>query len=248
MIRIEICTNGYQSVINAQNNGAHCAELCESLEVGGVTPSYGTLKKVASDMKIPVRVLIRPRSGNYIYNDEELEMMCSDIALIKELGYEGVVIGALDEKGNLDVKKIKAMMKAGEGMKFTFHRAIDACNNPLEALATLVDLGFDKVLTSGCRPKAVDGIDMIRQMQEKFGDKIRIMAGGGVNVCNVMKIINETGVTNCHASLTVEVEDYNNVLYPEKVDNTGASMVWKVSSPSIINEMLNIVKNSKNLI
>lgn len=248
MIRIEICTNGYQSVINAQNNGAHCAELCESLEVGGVTPSYGTLKKVASDMKIPVRVLIRPRSGNYIYNDEELEMMCSDIALIKELGYEGVVIGALDEKGNLDVEKIKAMMKAGEGMKFTFHRAIDACNNPLEALATLVDLGFDKVLTSGCRPKAVDGIDMIRQMQEKFGDKIRIMAGGGVNVGNVMKIINETGVTNCHASLTVEVEDYNNVLYPEKVDNTGASMVWKVSSPSIINEMLNIVKNSKNLI
>lgn len=244
MIRIEICTNGYQSVINAQNNGAHCAELCESLEVGGVTPSYGTLKKVASDMKIPVRVLIRPRSGNYIYNDEELEMMCSDIALIKELGYEGVVIGALDEKGNLDVEKIKAMMKAGEGMKFTFHRAIDACNNPLEALATLVDLGFDKVLTSGCRPKAVDGIDMIRQMQEKFGDKIRIMAGGGVNVGNVMKIINETGVTNCHASLTVEVEDYNNVLYPEKVDNTGASMVWKVSSPSIINEMLNIVKNS----
>lgn len=244
MIRIEICTNGYQSVINAQNNGAHCAELCESLEVGGVTPSYGTLKKVASDMKIPVRVLIRPRSGNYIYNDEELEMMCSDIALIKELGYEGVVIGALDEKGNLDVEKIKAMMKAGEGMKFTFHRAIDACNNPLEALATLVDLGFDKVLTSGCRPKAVDGIDMIRQMQEKFGDKIRIMAGGGVNVGNVMKIINETGVTNCHASLTVEVEDYNNLLYPEKVDNTGASMVWKVSSPSIINEMLNIVKNS----
>lgn len=244
MIRIEICTNGYQSVINAQNNGAHCAELCESLEVGGVTPSYGTLKKVASDMKIPVRVLIRPRSGNYIYNDEELEMMCSDIALIKELGYEGVVIGALDEKGNLDVEKIKAMMKAGEGMKFTFHRAIDACNNPLEALATLVDLGFDKVLTSGCKPKAVDGIDMIRQMQEKFGDKIRIMAGGGVNVGNVMKIINETGVTNCHASLTVEVEDYNNVLYPEKVDNTGASMVWKVSSPSIINEMLNIVKNS----
>lgn len=248
MIRIEICTNGYQSVINAQNNGAHCAELCESLEVGGVTPSYGTLKKVASDMKISVRVLIRPRSGNYIYNDEELEMMCSDIALIKELGYEGVVIGALDEKGNLDVEKIKAMMKAGEGMKFTFHRAIDACNNPLEALATLVDLGFDKVLTSGCRPKAVDGIDMIRQMQEKFGDKIRIMAGGGVNVGNVMKIINETGVTNCHASLTVEVENYNAQLYPEKVDNTGASMVWKVSSPSIINEMLNIVKNSKNLI
>ncbi len=244
MVRIEICTNGYQSVINAQENGAHCAELCESLEVGGVTPSYGTLKKVAADMKIPVRVLIRPRSGNYIYNDSELEMMCSDIELIKELGYEGVVIGALDENGDLDVPKIKAMMKAGEGMKFTFHRAIDACNNPLEALKTLVELGFDKVLTSGCKPKAVDGIEMIRKMQEQFGDKIKIMAGGGVNVNNVMTIINETGVSNCHASLTVEVDDYNKKLYPEKVDNTGASMVWKVSEPSIIKEMLNLIKNS----
>ena len=186
MIRIEICTNGYQSVINAQENGAHCAELCESLEVGGVTPSYGTLKKVANDMKIPVRVLIRPRSGNYIYNDSELEIMCQDIQLVKELGYDGVVIGALNENGDLDVEKIKAMMKVGEGMKFTFHRAIDACNNPLEALEILIDLGFDKVLTSGCKPKAVEGIDVIRQMQEQFGDKIKIMAGGGVNINNII--------------------------------------------------------------
>ena len=244
MIRIEICTNGYQSVINAQENGAHCTELCESLEVGGVTPSYGTLKKVAADMKIPVRVLIRPRSGNYIYNDAELEMMCLDIALIKELGYEGVVIGALTENGDLDVEKIKAMMKAGEGMKFTFHRAIDACNDPLEALKILVDLGFDKVLTSGCKPKAADGIEMIAKMQQQYGDKIKIMAGGGVNVNNVMKIINETGVSNCHASLTVDVDNYCQNLYPEKVDNTGAAMCWKVSSPSLIKEMLNIVKNS----
>lgn len=243
MTRIEICTNGYQSVINAQESGAHCAELCESLEVGGVTPSYGTLKKVAADMKIPVRVLIRPRSGNYIYNEAELEMMCLDIQLVKQLGYEGVVIGALNENGDLDVDKIKTMMKAGEGMKFTFHRAIDACNNPLRALETLVELGFDKVLTSGCKPKAIDGIDMIRQMQEKFGDKIKIMAGGGVNINNVMTIINETGVSNCHASLTVEVDNYNKKLYPQKIDNTGASMVWKVSEPSIIKEMLNIVKN-----
>lgn len=243
MIRIEICTNGYQSLINAQENGAHCAELCESLEVGGVTPSYGTLKKVAADMKIPVRVLIRPRSGNYIYNEAELEMMCLDIQLVKQLGYEGVVIGALNENGDLDVEKIKIMMKAGEGMKFTFHRAIDACNNPLEALATLVELGFDKVLTSGCKPKAIDGVGMIRQMQEKYGDKIKIMAGGGININNVVTIINETGISNCHASLTVDVDNYNQLLYPEKIDNTGAAMCWKVSSPQNINEMLNLIKN-----
>jgi len=99
-------------------------------------------------------------------------------------------------------------------------------------------------LTSGCKPKAIDGIDMIRKMQEQFGDKIKIMAGGGVNLNNVMTIINETGVSNCHASLTVDVENYGQKLYPEKVDNTGAAMCWKVSSPSIINEMLKMVKNS----
>ena len=142
-----------------------------------------------------------------------------------------------------DVEKIKAMMKAGEGMKFTFHRAIDACNDPLEALKILVELGFDKVLTSGCKPKAADGIEMIAKMQQQYGDKIKIMAGGGVNVNNVKKIINETSVSNCHASLTVDVDNYCQNLYPEKVDNTGAAMCWKVSSPSLIKEMLNIVKD-----
>lgn len=243
MIKVEICTNGYQSVINAQDNGAHCAELCESLEVGGVTPSYGTLKKVSQDMKIPVRVLIRPRSGNYIYNTEELEMMCYDIELVKSLGYDGVVIGALNHNGDLDIDKIKAMMQAGEGLNFTFHRAIDACNRPLEALKILVDLGFDKVLTSGCKPKAIDGIAMIREMQTSFGDKINIMAGGGVRLDNVLTIIKETNVTNCHASMTAEVENYNQKLYPNKVDNTGAAMSWMQSSPSNIKELLNLLKN-----
>lgn len=244
MIRLEICANGYQSVINAQESGADCAELCESLEVGGVTPSYGTLKKVASVMKMPVRVLIRPRSGNYIYNDDELEMMCSDIELVKELGFEGAVIGALNNESNLDVEKLKIMMKAGEGLKFTFHRAIDACNNPLDAMETLISLGFDKVLTSGCKPKAINGIDMIRQMQTLFGDRINIMAGGGINTNNILEIIRETGIRNCHASLSSDVDYYNATLYPHKVDNTGASMCWKVSTPSNIKEMLNLVKNS----
>lgn len=237
-MRIEICVNGYQSMINAQNGGADCAELCASLEVGGITPSYGTLKKVAANMKIPVRVLIRPRAGNYIYNEEEIEMMCSDIRLVKELGFEGVVIGALNDDGMLDIQAIKAMLKAGNGLKFTFHRAIDACVSPFDAMEKLICLGFDKVLTSGCKPKAYDGIDRIRQFQILFGNRINIMAGSGINIDNIEVIVNETGISNCHASLTEYVENFNVKLYPNKVDNTSASMVWKISSLKNIKEFV----------
>lgn len=137
MIRIEICTSNYKSVCNAQDGGADCAELCSALEVGGITPSYGVLAEVADVMRIPVRVLIRPRSGNYIYDDREVEMMCRDIEKVAMLGYEGVVIGALNDEGDIDVKAVESMMRAGKGMKFTFHRAVDASRDILSLSVNL---------------------------------------------------------------------------------------------------------------
>lgn len=245
-MRIELCANGYQSIVNGIEGGADCAELCEALEVGGVTPSYGTLscwgKTFFARTKFPIRVLIRCRPGNYIYNDGEVDIMCEDIKTVKSLGYEGVVIGALNKNGDLDVPAIKKMMAAGEGMKFTFHRAIDACNNPLDAMETLISLGFDKVLTSGCKPTAYEGIDMIREFQTLFGDRINIMAGGGINETNVERIIAATGVKNVHASLSSEVADNHSDLYPNGVDNTGASMLYKVSNLDRIKEFVKIIK------
>ena len=246
-MRFELCANGYQSIVNGIEGGADCAELCEALEVGGVTPSYGTLLRCkdvpwrVSTGCLPIRVLIRCRPGNYIYNDDEIAIMCEDIKMVKSLGYEGVVIGALNQKGDLDVPAIKRMMAAGEGLKFTFHRAIDACNNPIDAMETLINLGFDKVLTSGCKPTAYEGIDMIRELQTLFGDRINIMAGGGINENNVERIITATGVTNVHASLTSEVADNHCDLYPNGVDNTGASMLYKVSDLKRIKKFKDIV-------
>ena len=231
-MRFELCANGYQSIVNGIEGGADCAELCEALEVGGVTPSYGTLAR-CKDI-IPTRVLIRCRPGNYIYNDDEIAIMCKDVKMVKDLGYEGVVIGALNQNGDLDVPAIKKMMAAGERMKFTFHRAIDACNNPLDAIETLISLGFNKVLTSGCKPTAYEGVDMIREMQTLFGDRINIMAGGGINENNVERIITATGVCNVHASLTSPVA--------EGVDNTGATMAYKVSNLARIKEFVKIIK------
>ena len=239
-MRFELCANGYQSIVNGIAGGADCAELCEALEVGGVTPSYGTLIRCkdvpwrVSTGCLPIRVLIRCRPGNYIYNDDEIAVMCEDIKMVKSLGYEGVVIGALNNNGDLDVPAIKKMMAAGEGLKFTFHRAIDACNNPLDAIETLISLGFDKVLTSGCKPTAYEGVDMIREMQTLFGDRINIMAGGGINENNVERIITTTGISNVHASLTSPVA--------EGVDNTGASMLYKVSNLARIKEFVKIIK------
>ena len=244
MIRFELCANGYQSIVNGVSGGADCAELCEALEVGGVTPSYGTLLRCRGEKcfartgaihraAIPIRILIRCRPGNYIYNDDEIAIMCEDIKMVKNLGYEGVVIGALNANGDLDVPAIKKMMAAGEGMKFTFHRAIDACNNPLDAMETLISLGFDKVLTSGCKPTAYEGIDMIREMQTLFGDRINIMAGGGINEKNVERIISATGITNVHASLTSPVA--------EGFDNTGAIMAYKISNLERIKKFKDIV-------
>ena len=232
-MRFELCANSYQSIMNGIDGGADCAELCEALEVGGVTPSYGTLL-ASSKTDLPIRVLIRCRPGNYIYNDAEIAIMSEDIKMVKSFGFEGVVIGALNNNGDLDIPAIKKMMTAGEGLKFTFHRAIDACNNPLDAMETLIGLGFNKVLTSGCKPTAYEGIDMIREFQTLFGDRINIMAGGGINENNVERIITATGVKNVHASLTSPVAS--------GVDNTDAIMAYKISNLERIKEFVKIIK------
>ena len=239
-MRFELCANSYQSIVNGIAGGADCAELCEALEVGGVTPSYGTLLRCKDVLQI--RVLIRCRPGNYIYTDDEIAIMCEDIKMVKSLGFEGVVIGALNNNGDLDSPAIKKMMTAGEGLKFTFHRAIDACNNPLDAMETLISLGFDKVLTSGCKPTAYEGIDVIREFQTLFGDRINIMAGGGINENNVERIITATGISNVHASLTSQVNDNHSDLYPNGQDKTGASMLYKASNLERIKEFVKIIK------
>ena len=241
MIRLEICANGIKSLRNAMEGCAQCVELCDALEVGGLTPAFGTLAKAIDISFIPMRVLIRPRPGNYIYDEEEVEVMKTDIMLCKKLGFEGVVIGALNNEGKLDIDTLKALMEAGEGLKFTFHRAIDACVKPFEAMEQLIELGFDKVLTSGGKPTAEEGIPMIAEMQLRYGDKIAIMPGGGVNLGNVMDIVNQTGVVNVHASLGHWVPRFNEKLYPNQIDATGASMVWTESNYDIIYEMEKLI-------
>lgn len=241
-VRVEVCANGLTSLINAQEAGADCAELCESLEVGGLTPSYGTLKKVAKATKIPVRVLIRPRGGDYNYDENEMQVMIEDIQLCQKLGYEGIVIGILDEDNMPDYAKLQRLIDSAGSMKLTFHRAIDACSKPIEAVQKLIEMGFDKILTSGGKPNAEAGIPLIAELNQLFGNQINIMAGGGIKETNVQKIIYETKATNCHFSASETCFGKENRYIDNQKDATGAVMTWTVSSAEKIKKIINLLQ------
>ena len=163
---LEICANSYQSAVNANIAGAHRIELCSEISVGGTTPSYGLLKKVMADIDIPVHVLIRPRSGNFTYSDKEFDIMKENIRLCKDLNCAGIVSGVLHEDNTIDVKRTSELIELSKPMSFTFHRAFDVVSKPKESLLKLLNLGVDRLLTSGQQEKAEDGIDLLIELQK----------------------------------------------------------------------------------
>ena len=198
---LEICACNFQSVINAQNAGAHRIELCSELAVGGLTPSYGLLKHTINNSKIPAFVLIRPRSGNFNYSESEFEVMKQDILICKKLGYTGIVSGVLNQDNTIDIERTKQLIELSKPFGFTFHRAFDWVPNPFEALEQLIDLGADRILTSGQANSSEKGIELLKQLKTKAKNRIIILPGGGINAKNA-KLFNDNGFTEIHASAT----------------------------------------------
>ena len=196
---LEICANSYQSAVNAEIASAHRIELCSEISVGGITPSLGLLKKVLQSLTIPVHVLIRPRSGNFHYSDEEFEIMKENIRLCKNLGCAGIVSGVLHEDNSIDIKRTKELIELSKPMSFTFHRAFDLVSKPKEALLQLLNLGVNRLLTSGQREKAEDGIDLLLELQKIAEDKLTILPGSGINSENCIHFKNN-GFTEIHSS------------------------------------------------
>ena len=155
---LEICANSYESAINASIAGAHRIELCSELAIGGITPSYGLIKKVVADLKIPVHVLIRPRSGDFTYSKDEFEIMKHNILFCKELGCAGIVSGILQKDQTIDQARTKELIELAHPMSFTFHRGFDWTPDPIKAVLQLVVLGAQRVLTSGQEANAEKGI------------------------------------------------------------------------------------------
>ena len=204
-MKLEICANSYQSAINAQEAGAHRIELCQELSVGGITPSYGLLKQVVDTLSIPVYVLIRPRSGNFVYSDSEFDIMKQDIQVCKNLGCDGIVSGILNKDNTIDIKRTKELVELSRPLQFTFHRAFDCLDNPSKALVQLIDLGIDRVLTSGLATSAKKGLNVLKQLHEQANGRITILAGGGINSDNA-KLFKDVGLNEIHASASSTIK------------------------------------------
>ena len=184
---LEVCANSYESAINAEKGGAHRIELCENLSVGGLTPNFDLAKKVISELNIPVFILIRPRKGDFNYSHEEFEQIKKDIILFKKIGCKGIVSGILTKDKKLDINKTKELIKLSRPLEFTFHRAFDEVLNPINVLHQLIKLRADRILTSGQKKTAIDGIELIKKLINISNNTIKIMPGSGINSTNILE-------------------------------------------------------------
>ncbi|MFG2007038.1 copper homeostasis protein CutC [Spirillospora sp. NPDC048911] len=203
----EICIDSVEGAMAAEKAGAHRVELCAALFDGGITPSLGTVRAaVAAVSSIRVHVIIRPRGGDFIFDAHEADAMEHDVALAREAGAHGVVIGALTPEGEIDRAITTRLIEAAGGLPITFHRAFDMTADPFAALETLIDLGIDRVLTSGQEVSVLEGAPLIAELVERAGDRIVVMPGGGVTERNAARIVAETGVSEIHFAALSEAD------------------------------------------
>ncbi|PNJ86926.1 copper homeostasis protein cutC homolog isoform X1 [Pongo pygmaeus] len=197
---MEVCVDSVESAVNAERGGADRIELCSGLSEGGTTPSMGVLQVVKQSVQIPVFVMIRPRGGDFLYSDREIEVMKADIRLAKLYGADGLVFGALTEDGHIDKELCMSLMAICRPLPVTFHRAFDMVHDPMAALETLLTLGFERVLTSGCDSSALEGLPLIKRLIEQAKGRIVVMPGGGITDRNLPRILEGSGATEFHCS------------------------------------------------
>ncbi|KHL56257.1 copper homeostasis protein CutC [Xanthomonas cannabis] len=198
---LEVAADSIGSAVAAQQGGAMRVELCGGLDGGGLTPSFGTLAVVRERLQIPLYVLIRPRVGDFVFNADEVEVMRRDVEQCVRIGCDGVVLGALDRDGQVDLATMRVLIAAAGTLGVTFHRAIDVSADPLRALDAAIALGCERVLTSGARASAIDGIETIAAMTERAAGRIVVMPGAGVSEHNMAALRAGTGAREFHASL-----------------------------------------------
>ncbi|ELZ8934889.1 copper homeostasis protein CutC [Cronobacter dublinensis] len=213
---LEICCYSLACAVTAQEAGADRIELCSAVNEGGLTPSAGVLKGARAQLTLPVHPIVRPRGGDFCYRADEFATMLDDIAFICELGFAGLVTGVLNEDGEVDIARMRKIMRAADGMAVTFHRAFDMCASPLKALEELTDLGVARILTSGQQATAEKGISLITELKRQSRAPI-IMAGAGVRLSNLDLFLAQ-GIDELHSSAGIHIAS------PMRYRNTGVSM------------------------
>ncbi len=196
---IEACVDSVESALAAEGGGASRVELCDNLLEGGTTPGAGAIAAAREQLHIPLHVMIRPRGGDFCYSDAEFDAMERDIAMVKESGADGIVIGVLRPDGTVDVERTRALVALARPLSVTFHRAFDMTRDAFEALESLIDLGVDRILTSGQAPSVTEGLDTITELVKRADSRIVIMACGGVNERNIAQVVRQTHVSELHA-------------------------------------------------
>ena len=219
---IEIATSDFLTTRSAVEGGADRIELCANLAEGGTTPSYAQIKKCREAFTIPLFPIIRPRGGDFLYSKDEFEIMKNDIKLCKDLGCEGIVIGLLNMDGTLDVIRTAALLELAYPLDVTFHRAFDRCKEPFEALEELIEIGCQRILTSGQQPSVASqesivhskAVDLIAELNAKADDRIIIMPGSGVRKENIKVLAEKTGCTEFHSSLRGKTKSPMQFIHP----------------------------------
>ena len=200
---VEICIDSVESAVAAEEGGAERVELCAALDQGGLTPSAGMIELARKKISIGLHVMIRPRPGDFFYSDLELETMVRDIDIAKRLGANGVVFGVLNRESAVDVPRVARLVELARPLSVTFHRAFDEVPDQFAALEEIVPLGIDRILTSGGTPSISDGLQTVKQLVEKAGGRIMVMAGSGVTMQNAQEIVSRTGVKEIHVRSAV---------------------------------------------
>jgi copper homeostasis protein len=197
-VTAEICIDSVAGAIAAEQAGADRVELCANLLEGGTTPSLGLIETTIARTRLPVQVMIRPRGGDFLYSDSEVEIMLRDIAAAKAARAGGVVFGCLNADGRVDAKLTERLAAAARPLSVTFHRAFDVSRDPIEALRTLIGLGIDRLLTSGQEPSVLEGAPLIRRLIDLAAGRLIVMPGGGITARNVARCLRETGAGEIH--------------------------------------------------
>jgi len=202
---IEVCAESYEYAEKAEKAGADRIELCKDLHLDGLTPDYESAKRTIDTLNIPVFILIRPRHGDFNYSEKEFELMKADIIKFKEMGCKGIVSGILNDDKTIDIERTKELVELSRPLEFTFHRAFDVVTDPLKELEKLIQLGVERVLSSGQKQKADKGIELLKELKKNAKDKIIIMPGSGINKSN---IVNFKSFEEIHGSFKNEFQKF----------------------------------------
>lgn len=219
---LEIACFNLESCTIAQDAGADRIEFCADYSLGGITPNHNDILKAKQMLNVPLHVIIRPRGGDFNYSQHEIELMKKDIEFCKTNNIDGVVFGILNSDNTINTSANKELVELAKPMSVTFHRAIDECVDLEKALEQIIELGFHKVLTSGGKQNALEGIDKLKESQEKFGEKITIIPGGGIRSNNIEKISLET---KCHQFHSAAIMDSSDICNSQEIQRLKAKLL-----------------------